>query len=89
MEALERQEICSLLQAAVGKLLPISREIFLLRDAEELSITESAEVLQITESSVKVKLHIARIMVQKVLAPQLQHMTPQKDSQRRSWSPWL
>ena len=88
-EALERQETRSLPQAAVGQLSPMYREIFLLRDVEELSITEKAEVLQITESSVKVRLHRARIMLQKVLAPQLRHMIPQKDSQRRRWFPWL
>ena len=88
-EALERQEIRSLLQAAVGQLPPTYREIFLLRDVEELSISEAAELLQITESSVKVRLHRARIMLQKVLAPQLRHMPPQKDSQRRRWFPWL
>jgi RNA polymerase sigma-70 factor (ECF subfamily) len=88
-EALERQEIRSQLQAVVGQLPPKYREIFLLRDVEELSIAEAAEVLQITESSVKVRLHRARIMLQKVLAPQLRHMTPRKDSQRRRWFPWL
>jgi RNA polymerase sigma-70 factor, ECF subfamily len=88
-EALERQEIRSLLQGAVGQLPQMYREIFLLRDVEELSITEAAEVLQITESSVKVRLHRARIMLQKVLAPQLRHMAPQKGSQRRRWFPWL
>jgi RNA polymerase sigma-70 factor (ECF subfamily) len=65
------------------------REVFLLRDVEELSIAEAAELLQITESSVKVRLHRARIMLQKVLAPQLRQMTPQKDSERRRWFPWL
>ena len=88
-EALERQEIRSLLQAAVSQLPPMYREIYLLRDIEELSITDAAEVLQITEGSVKVRLHRARIMLQKVLAPQLRHMIPQKDSQRRRWFPWL
>ena len=88
-EALERQEVRSLLQTAVGELPPMYREIVLLRDVEELSIAEAAQLLQITESSVKVRLHRARIMLQKVLAPQLRQMTPQKDSQRRRWFPWL
>jgi RNA polymerase sigma-70 factor (ECF subfamily) len=88
-EALERQEIRSLLQTAVGQLPPMYREMFLLRDVEELSIAEAAELLQITESSVKVRLHRARIMLQKVLAPQLRQIPPQKDSPRRRWFPWL
>ena len=89
LETLERQEIRSLLQAAVGQLPQMYREIFLLRDVEELSITEAAGVLQITESSVKVRLHRARIMLQKILAPQLRHMTPHTESRRGRWFPWL
>ena len=88
-EALERQEVRSLLQTAVGELPPMYREIVLLRDVEELSIAEVAGLLQVTESSVKVRLHRARIMLQKILAPQLRHIAPQKDSRRRRWFPWL
>jgi len=86
-EALERHEIRHLLQKAVGELPPIYREIFLLRDVEELSVAEAAEVLQITAVSVKVRLHRARIMLQKCLAPQLKQMNAQGNSKRR-WFPW-
>lgn len=87
-EALERHEIRHLLRKAVGELPPIYREIFLLRDVEELSVTEAAEVLQITTVSVKVRLHRARTMLQKSLAPQLQQINAQSNSKRR-WFPWL
>jgi RNA polymerase sigma-70 factor, ECF subfamily len=82
-EALERSEMRSLLQKAVEGLPPIYREIFVLRDIEELSINEAADVLQITVASVKVRLHRARVALQKTLAPQLKQM----DSKRR-WFPW-
>ena len=82
-EALERSELRSVLQRAVAGLPPKYKEIFLLRDVEELSIAEAAEVLQITVASVKVRLHRARIALQKTLAPQLKQM----DSKRR-WFPW-
>ena len=82
-EALERSEMRSLLQKAVEELPPIYREIFVLRDIEELSINEAAEVLQISVASVKVRLHRARMALQKTLAPQLKQM----DSKRR-WFPW-
>jgi RNA polymerase sigma-70 factor (ECF subfamily) len=82
-EALERTEMRSLLHKAVEDLPPIYREIFVLRDIEELSISEAAEVLQITVASVKVRLHRARMALQKTLAPQLKQM----DSKRR-WFPW-
>jgi RNA polymerase sigma-70 factor (ECF subfamily) len=70
-EVLERQEFRLLLQQAITDLPLIYREIFLLRDVEELSVDESAEVLGITVASVKVRLHRARIMLQKKLVPQL------------------
>jgi RNA polymerase sigma-70 factor, ECF subfamily len=86
-EALERNEIRHLLGKAVGELPAIYREIFLLRDVEELSVAEAADVLQITAVSVKVRLHRARTMLQKNLAPQLKLMNAQSNSKRR-WFPW-
>jgi RNA polymerase sigma-70 factor (ECF subfamily) len=83
-ESLERQEMRHLLQEAISSLPPIYREIFLLRDVEELSIAETVEVLQITAVSVKVRLHRARMMLQKSLAPQLKQM-----NSKRRWFPWL
>lgn len=66
-EAVERQEVRGLLQQAIAGLPPIYREIFLLRDVEELSIDESAKALGITVAAVKVRLHRARLMLQKSL----------------------
>jgi RNA polymerase sigma-70 factor (ECF subfamily) len=86
-EALERQEIRQLLQEAVTALPPIYKEIFLMRDVEELSIAEAARLLQITEGLVKVRLHRARILLQKKLAPQLKHANSQSKTKRR-WFPW-
>src|ERR1700679_918795 len=82
-EALERKEVRDLLKIAVDALPPAYREIFLLRDVEELSIAETAEVLKINTGLVKVRLHRARIMLQKHLAPQLKQMSP-----KRRWFPW-
>jgi RNA polymerase sigma-70 factor, ECF subfamily len=82
-EALERKEIRLLLQHAVADLPSIYREVFLLRDVEELSVNESAEALGITVASVKVRLHRARIMLQKKLVPQLKKFNP-----RRRWFSW-
>jgi RNA polymerase sigma-70 factor, ECF subfamily len=84
-EALERQEVRSLLQQAVTDLPLIYREVFLLRDVEELSVNESAEALGITVASVKVRLHRARIMLQKKLVPQVQRI---KINPKRRWLPW-
>ena len=83
-EALERKEVRQMIQLAVADLPEIYREIFLLRDVEELSVNESAEALGISVASVKVRLHRARMMLQKTLAPQLKQVNP-----KRRWFPWL
>ena len=83
-EALERQELRALLQKAIRELSPIYREVLVLRDIEELSIEETAGVLAISISSVKVRLHRARIMLEKELAPKLKLTSPKK----RRWLPW-
>jgi RNA polymerase sigma-70 factor (ECF subfamily) len=82
-EVLEREELRQLLQQAVADLPLIYREIFLLRDVEDLSVNESADVLGITVASAKVRLHRARIMLQKKLVPQLKKANP-----KRRWFSW-
>jgi RNA polymerase sigma-70 factor (ECF subfamily) len=83
-QSLERQEVRLLLQQAITGLPLIYREVFQLRDVQELSVNESAETLGISVASVKVRLHRARIMLQKKLAPQLKQVNP-----KRRWFPWL
>jgi RNA polymerase sigma-70 factor (ECF subfamily) len=84
-EAVERDEVRGLIQRAVEQLPEIYRQVFLLRDVEELTINETAEALNISIPSVKVRLHRARMMLQKQLAPQLR--TVNRTSKRR-WLPW-
>lgn len=81
-EALERKEIRGLLYNAVSALPLIYREVFQLRDIEQMSVNEAAEALGITISSVKVRLHRARMMLQKTLAPELKQFAPK----RRRWA---
>jgi RNA polymerase sigma-70 factor (ECF subfamily) len=83
-EALERKEIRQVLRQAINDLPVIYREVFLLRDVEELSVKESAESLGISIASVKVRLHRARMMLQKKLVPTLRQANP-----KRRWFPWL
>ncbi len=82
-QALERKEIRTMLRAAVEGLAPIYREVLMLRDVEEFSTDETAKALEITTASVKVRLHRARIALQKTLAPQLKSLNP-----RRRWFQW-
>ncbi|MDE3105190.1 MAG: sigma-70 family RNA polymerase sigma factor [Acidobacteriota bacterium] len=78
-QLVERHEVRAILQQAVAALPPIYREVFVLRDVDELSVNETAEALAISVPSVKVRLHRARLMLQRELAPQLQGMVkPEK-----------
>jgi RNA polymerase sigma-70 factor, ECF subfamily len=84
LEALERKEIRQMLVDAVRQLPAIYREVFTLRDIEELDVRETAEVLEISANVVKVRLHRARMMLQKRLAPQLRASLPVR--KRFFWS---
>ena len=84
-EAVEREEVRNLIQLAVGQLPDIYRQVFLMRDVEELTINETAEALNISIPSVKVRLHRARMMLQKQLAPQLRTVNR---TSKRGWLPW-
>jgi RNA polymerase sigma-70 factor (ECF subfamily) len=83
-EALERKEVRTLLQEAIGHLSPIYREVLVMRDIEDLSTEETAGALAISVASVKVRLHRARIKLQKELAPKLKLAIPKK----RRWLSW-
>ncbi len=68
-EALERQEVREKLGEALRSLGQIYREVFVLRDMEQLSIEETAKVLGISIASVKTRLLRARLMLRDLLAP--------------------
>ncbi len=82
-EVLERKEVRLILQEAVTSLPLIYREVFQLRDVEQLNVSEAAAALGISIGAVKVRLHRARMMLQKILAPQLKQMAP-----KRRWFAW-
>ncbi|HKT47631.1 MAG TPA: sigma-70 family RNA polymerase sigma factor [Candidatus Acidoferrales bacterium] len=76
LETLERKEVREALRAAVAELPEIYREVFTLRDLEELNVEETAKALGISPTLVKVRLHRARIMLQKRLVPFLKTTAP-------------
>jgi RNA polymerase sigma-70 factor, ECF subfamily len=82
-EALERKEIREMVEEAIANLAPLYREVLLLRDVEEFSTEETAAALTITIATVKVRLHRARMMMQKELAPKLKNARP-----RKRWFQW-
>jgi RNA polymerase sigma-70 factor, ECF subfamily len=78
LEAVERKELREIMRKAIEGLPEIYRNVVLLRDIEEMDIGETAAALEISEASVKVRLHRARAMLQKALAPQLKGFAPAK-----------
>jgi RNA polymerase sigma-70 factor, ECF subfamily len=76
LEALERKELREALRVAVTELPDIYRQVFTLRDLEELNIEETAQALGINPGAVKVRLHRARMMLQKRLVPFLKTTAP-------------
>jgi RNA polymerase sigma-70 factor (ECF subfamily) len=85
LETLERAEIRQLIQQAVDTLPDIYRQVFLLRDVEELNNNETAQTLNVSIPCVKVRLHRARMMLQKQLAP---HLKTTSQASKRRWHPW-
>jgi len=75
-DALERKELSAILRKAVDRLPEIYRNVVWLRDIEEMDGKETAAALGITEGAVKVRLHRARAMLQRELAPQLKAFAP-------------
>lgn len=76
-QALERKEIRNLIRRALIALPLAYREVFVLRELEDRNVQETAETLGITAASVKMRLHRARLMLQKTLAPQLKSAVPE------------
>ncbi len=78
LEELERKELGEILRAAIDSLPAIYRNVVLLRDIEEMDVRETAQALRITEGAVKVRLHRARALLQKSLAPKLKGFVPKR-----------
>ena len=70
-ETLERKEVREKLAEALASLGEKYREVFVLRDIEQLSIDETARSLGISSASVKTRLLRARLMLRDLLAPGL------------------
>jgi RNA polymerase sigma-70 factor (ECF subfamily) len=78
LEALERNELGALLRSAIEGLPAIYRNVVLLRDIEEMDVRETAAALGISEGAVKVRLHRARALLQRDLAPRLKGFAPKR-----------
>ena len=88
LEALERKELREALRGAVAELPGIYRQIFTFRDLDGMNVAETAAALGINENMVKVRLHRARMMLQKRLVPFLKTTAPARKGfwGRMPWS---
>jgi RNA polymerase sigma-70 factor (ECF subfamily) len=77
-QALEQKELGAILRKAIEGLPEIYRNVVLLRDIEEMDIRETAAALGIAEGAVKVRLHRARALLQRDLAPKLKGFAPKR-----------
>jgi len=68
-ELLERNEMRQAVQDAINSLIPVYREVLVLRDLQHLSIKETSRILGISEPNVKTRLHRARLHLRDCLAP--------------------
>ena len=69
--ALERAEVREALIKALSSLAQHYREVFVLRDIQELSISETSTILGVSPGAVKSRLRRARLMLRDILAPRL------------------
>jgi RNA polymerase sigma-70 factor (ECF subfamily) len=87
-ENLQRAELRTALRNAIASLVPSYREVFVMRDIQNLSIAETAEVLQISQALVKTRLLRARLKVRDALAPGLDGAWSSGDGSWREVRPW-
>jgi RNA polymerase sigma-70 factor (ECF subfamily) len=81
VEALEQKELGGILRDAIAGLPEIYRNVVVLRDIEEMDIRQTAAAVGISEAAVKVRLHRARALLQRNLAPKLKGFAPK----RKGW----
>jgi len=87
-ETLERKEVREKFAGALASLGEIYRDVFVLRDVEQLSIEETAKALSISTASVKTRLLRARLMLRDLLAPGLGGAWSARLSFEKGTKPW-
>lgn len=87
-EALERDQLKRALAKALASLGEKYREVFVLRDVQQLSIAETAKILGITEASVKTRLLRARLQMRDALAPGYDGGWTNDSPQYKKVRPW-
>jgi len=87
-EALQRNELRQALQKALASLDEKYREVFVMRDIQNVSIAETAQALGLTEASVKTRLLRARLQMRDALAPGFDGAWKVGDGSWKKVRPW-
>lgn len=87
-ETLERKEIRQIVNQALQELPPLYREIFVLRDVQQLNVDECAKTLGVSQQVVKVRLHRARLIMREKLAPAFKRGLLARWLSLRGKNPW-
>jgi RNA polymerase sigma-70 factor (ECF subfamily) len=87
-EVLERKEVREKLAEALASIGDIYREVFVLRDMQQLTTEETSKALGISTASVKTRLLRARLMLRDLLAPGLGGAWSSKSGFAKGAKPW-
>jgi RNA polymerase sigma-70 factor (ECF subfamily) len=87
-ETFERKEIRQMVSRALEELPPIYREIFVLRDVQQLNVSDCMQILEVSEEVVKIRLHRARLMMREKLAPAFRRGFLARWLSLRGKNPW-
>jgi RNA polymerase sigma-70 factor (ECF subfamily) len=75
-EAALTQETHQVIEAAIARLPEMYRDVFVLADVEGVPNAETADLLGLSVPAVKSRLHRARLMMRKALAPYFEEAVP-------------
>jgi RNA polymerase sigma-70 factor (ECF subfamily) len=87
-EVLERKEVRMKLIAALASLAEKYREVFVLRDMQQMSTEDTATALGVSVAVIKTRLLRARLMLRDLLAPYLQSLRGGPSQFPRGTNPW-
>jgi RNA polymerase sigma-70 factor, ECF subfamily len=87
-ECLERKELRQALLRGIASLGTKYREVFILRDVQNMSIADTAKSLNISEANVKTRLLRARLMMRDVLAPGIDGVWSLGENSWKKVRPW-
>jgi RNA polymerase sigma-70 factor (ECF subfamily) len=87
-ETLQRNELRQALQKALASLHEKYREVFVMRDIQNISIAETAQALGLSEASVKTRLLRARLQMRDALAPGFDGAWKVGDGSWKKVRPW-